>query len=110
MDNWRAALFPAMVVSLGDVHSGFVVQSVASIPIAGRCQRFYPSLVDSYHGLSLMGMDMLAYDVPKKPKPVVAAAAPALPSPSPPPIVPHNSAALALTRAAQSRKTGGNRL
>ena len=69
-----AALFPAVVDSLGDVHYGFVMQSVSSMQIAGRYQRFYPLLVASYHGLSLMGMDMLSYDVPKKPKPVVAAA------------------------------------
>jgi hypothetical protein len=67
------------------VHYGFVMQSVSSMQIAGRYQRFYPSLVASYHGLSLMGMDMLSYDVPKKPKPVVAARLPPpLPLLSPP--------------------------
>ena len=54
------------------VHYGFVMQSVSSMQIAGRYQRFYPSLVASYHEFSLMDMDMLSYDVPKKPKPVVA--------------------------------------
>ena len=46
--------------SLGDVYYGFVMQSVTSMFMAARHQRFYPSLVASYHGLSLMGMDMLS--------------------------------------------------
>ena len=55
-----AALFPAVVDSLVDVYN-FVMQSVASMHMAARHQRFYPSLVASYHGLSLMGMDMISY-------------------------------------------------
>ena len=55
-----AALFPAVVDSLSDQYYGFVMQSVASMHAPARHQRFYPSLVASYHGLSLMGLDMLS--------------------------------------------------
>ena len=54
------ALFPAVVDSLLDNYYGFVMQSVANMHMAARNQKFYPSLVASYHGLSLMGMDMLS--------------------------------------------------
>ena len=55
-----AALFPAVVDSLVDAYYGFVMRSVASMHMAARHQRFYPSLVASYHGWSLMGMHMLS--------------------------------------------------
>ena len=55
-----AALFPAVVDSLVDVYYGFVMQPVASMHMAARHQRFYPSLVATYHGLSLMGMNMMS--------------------------------------------------
>ena len=55
-----AALFPAVVDSLVDAYYGFVMHSVACMHKAARNQRFYPSLVASYHGLSLMGLDMLS--------------------------------------------------
>ena len=55
-----AALFPAVVDSLIDQYYGFVMQSVASMHMPARNQRFYPTLVASYHGLSLMGMDILS--------------------------------------------------
>ena len=55
-----AALFPAVVDSLVDHYYGFVMQSVTGMHKAARNQRFYSSLVASYHGLSLMGMDMLS--------------------------------------------------
>ena len=55
-----AALFPSVVESLGDAYYGFIMQSVASMFMAARHQRFFPSLVASYHGLSLMGLDMLS--------------------------------------------------
>ena len=55
-----AAIFPAVVDTLQDQYYGFVMQSVASMHMAARHQRFYPSLVASYHGLSLMGLDMLS--------------------------------------------------
>ena len=59
-ERQAAALFPAVVESLGDAYYGFVMQSVTSMFMAARHQRFYQSLVASYHGLSLMGMDMLS--------------------------------------------------
>ena len=48
-------------------------------------------------------------DAPKRPKPVVAAAPAAAAPVLLPPFVPRNTAALALTRAAPPRKTGGTR-
>ena len=44
-----AALFPAVVESLGDVYYGFVMQSVTSMISTSRHQKFYPTLVASYH-------------------------------------------------------------
>ena len=55
-----AALFPSVIDALMDNYYGFVMQSVASMHRAARNQKFYPSLVASYHGLSLTGMDMLS--------------------------------------------------
>ena len=55
-----AALFPPVVEALLDNYYGFVMQSVASMHKAARNQKFYPSLVASYHGLSLSGMDILS--------------------------------------------------
>ena len=55
-----AALFPAVVDSLVDHYYGFVMSSVTGMHKAARNQRFYSSLVASYHGLSLMGMDILS--------------------------------------------------
>ena len=55
-----AALFPAVVEALLDVYYSFVMQSVASMHSGARHQKFYPSLVASYHGLSLMGLDILS--------------------------------------------------
>ena len=55
-----AALFPAVVDSLVDHYYGFVMSSVTGMHKAARNQRFFSSLVASYHGLSLMGMDMLS--------------------------------------------------
>ena len=60
-DAQAGALFPAVVDSLLDDYYGFVMQSVANMHKAARNQKFYPSLVASYHGLSLMGMDMLSF-------------------------------------------------
>ena len=59
-ERQAAALFPVVVELLGDAYFGFVMQSVTSMFMAARHQRFYPSLVASYHGLSLMGMDLLS--------------------------------------------------
>ena len=59
-ERQAAALFPVVVETLGDAYYGFVMQSVTSMFRAAGHQRFYPSLVASYHGLSLMGMDLLS--------------------------------------------------
>ena len=60
MEAHAAALFPSVVDALADHYYGFVMQSVTGMHMAARNQRFYPSLVASYHGLSLMGMDLLS--------------------------------------------------
>ena len=60
MEAQAAALFPSVVDALADYYYGFVMQSVTGMHMASRQQRFYPTLVASYHGLSLMGMDMLS--------------------------------------------------
>ena len=60
MEAQAAALFPAVVDSLVDHYYGFVMQSATGMHKAARNQRFYASLVASYHGLSLTGMDMLS--------------------------------------------------
>ena len=53
-------MFPAIVDCLGETYYGFVMQTVANMVRGARQQRFYATLVATYHGLSLMGTDMLS--------------------------------------------------
>ena len=53
-------LFDRLVEHAGSKYHGFVMQSIAALCKASKKQRFFPTLVAQYHGLSKGGMDLLA--------------------------------------------------
>ena len=53
-------LFDRLVDHAGSKYHGFVMQSIAPLHKTSKKQRFFPTLVAQYHGLSKGGIDLLA--------------------------------------------------
>ena len=53
-------LFDNLVEHAGSKYHGYVMQSIAALSKASKKQRFYPTLVAQYHGLSAGGIDLLS--------------------------------------------------
>ena len=53
-------LFDNLVEHAGSKYHGFVMQSIMALSKASKKQRFYPTLVAQYHGLSKEGIDLLS--------------------------------------------------
>ena len=53
-------LFDSLVEHAGSKYHGYVMQSIASLAKSSKKQRFFPTLVAQYHGLSKGGIDLLS--------------------------------------------------
>ena len=53
-------LFDRLVDHAGSKYHGYVMQSIAALHKTSKKQRFFPTLVAQYHGLSKGGIDLLA--------------------------------------------------
>ena len=53
-------LFDKLVDHAGSKYHGYVMQSIAALHTTSKKQRFFPTLVAQYHGLSKGGIDLLA--------------------------------------------------
>ena len=53
-------LFDRLVDHAGSKYHGFVMQSIAALSKTSKKQRFFPTLVAQYHGLSKGGIDLLS--------------------------------------------------
>ena len=53
-------LFDSLVEHAGSKYHGYVMQSIVALCRSSKKQRFFPTLVAQYHGLSKGGIDLLS--------------------------------------------------